>query len=120
VKWIHSLSVSKCYVSIYVFIWCNHGHTCLVLVSFFTKTFGSFTLIVALAKPRLGALLMAPNPFVMWFINLVVSWFCVMASFCWTTNKKRMHKSQKLFGRFVHPWSFFFLLFNIFVHNWTL
>ncbi len=32
---------------------------------------------------------------------------------------KGVHKSQKLFGRFLHPHSFFLLLFKIFVHNWT-
>lgn len=89
VKWICSLLVSKCYVSIYASIWCNHGHTRLVLVSFLMKGSSSFALIIALAEPPLGALLMAPNPFTMWFINLVVSWFYVVAFFCWTTNTQK-------------------------------
>jgi hypothetical protein len=43
------------------------------------KEFGSFTLMVALAEPPLGALRMAFNPSTMQFISLVVSWFCVVA-----------------------------------------
>ncbi len=73
----------------HTFIWCNHGCTHLVSVSFFMKEFGSLTLMVALVEPPFGALLMAPNSSTMRFINLVVSWFCVMASFCWTTNTQK-------------------------------
>jgi hypothetical protein len=57
----------------YAFTWCNHGQTCLVLVSFLAKEFGNLTLMVALAEPPLGALPMAPKPFSMQFISLVVS-----------------------------------------------
>jgi hypothetical protein len=68
------------------------------------KGSGGLALMVALAEPPLGALLMAPNPFAMWFINLVVSWFCVMGVFFLFDHKhtKGMHKSQKLFGQFLH------------------
>ncbi len=39
-------------------------------------------LMVALAKPPLGVLSMAPKPSAMWFISLVISWFCAIASPC--------------------------------------
>jgi hypothetical protein len=41
-----------------------HNHTCLVLVSFPTKMFDNFVLMVTLMKPPLGAPLIALNPFV--------------------------------------------------------
>ncbi len=74
------------YVSIYTSIWYNHGRTRLVLVSFPAKEFGSLALKVVLAEPPLGAMLMASKPSTIQFINLVISWFYVVASLCWTTN----------------------------------
>jgi hypothetical protein len=40
----------------YTSTWCNHGHTRLVLVSFPTKEFDNFALMVALVKLALGGL----------------------------------------------------------------
>ncbi len=74
---------------------CFHVHLYLVqqrlhlfglMVSFLVKEFCNLTLMVALAEPPFGALLMAPKPSITWFINLVTSWFCLVASLCWTTN----------------------------------
>jgi len=45
----------------------------LVLVFFLAKEFGSLALMVALEKPPLGALLMAPKPSTMQLINLAIS-----------------------------------------------
>lgn len=45
--------------------------------------------MVALVKPSLRVLPMAPKPSAIWFINLVVSWFCVGVSPCWTTNTRK-------------------------------
>jgi len=89
VKWIRSLLVLKCCVSIYASTWCDHGHTHLVFVSFPTKEFDSLTLMVALAEPPFGALPMAPKPFVIQFINLAISWFYVVASPYWTINTQK-------------------------------
>jgi len=57
----------------YAFTWCNHSRIHLVLVSFPAKESDNLALMVGLVEPPLGALPMAPKPFFMWFINLVVS-----------------------------------------------
>jgi hypothetical protein len=61
-----------------------HFHICLYFVQpqLHPLGFGSLTSMVALAEPSLRVLPMAPKPFAIWFINLVVSWFCVGASLC--------------------------------------
>ncbi len=111
VKCIHSLSVLRCYVSIYAFTWCNHGCIHLVLVFFPMKEFGNLALMVTLAKLAFGALSMALKPSTMQPINLDVFWFCVMVSPCWTTNVQKASiwakKSLDDFSTF-GPFSFHF------------
>jgi hypothetical protein len=95
-KRIHSLLVLR-RVSMYVYTWCNHSCNRLVFVYFCTKETGNLALLVTLAQPPLGALLMAPKPSSMWFINLVVAWLCAMASPYWTTNTQKMSTKAKNF-----------------------
>ncbi len=100
----------KCCVSIYTS----------TLVSFLTKEFNNLTLMVALAKCPLGALSMPPKPSAIKFINLVISWFCVVASPCWIINaQKPSTKAKNSLDDFLHLWSFLFLFFKRSIHNQT-
>ncbi len=94
-KWICSLLVSRCCVSMYAFTWCSHSCTHLVLVSFLTKESSSFALMVTLVEPPFRAPSMTPNPYAIWPNSLAIFWFSTMVSPSCTTNDQKISKKAK-------------------------